>query len=165
MLGKTVSCLQSSDPHTRLHRKEHWAWNISLSRWKGTTKPVLDLSPRVDIFPCFRCDVPSSVLLRCVRHTAPGQAHCYLCHLQGGDRVHLMQHKISACRPRPCTNCHEEPAGHGRADAHYGSSFCQVSSLCEESIVSPIACLCCVFPGTSDTRMQGAEMLRLLSRW
>lgn len=74
-----------------------------------------------------------------LRHTAPGQLHCYICPLWGGDRILLLQHKRNMCR---LIALHWLP---GTAhwllgiDAHYRSKLCLFSVWVLDCVVFSLA--------------------------
>lgn len=96
----------------RLHKTTPWGWNTS--SW--AIKSLLSLSWLIAfcgyIFPGFRLNVCSFVLLKYVTHVAPGQPHRYICPPWGGDEV-LSVTQRCLCMPMALAGCREGASDHG----------------------------------------------------
>lgn len=63
-------------------------WACKASDQEPESSPLLlNSSPCAEGPSSFQTRVSAPVLLKLVHHMAPGQFHCHLCALQGGDRV------------------------------------------------------------------------------
>lgn len=105
------------------------------------------------IIPCFRLSVGSFVLLKCVHHMTPGQPHCSICALWGGDRILLLQHKRGVCRSVFLHQLQEGPAGPG-VQCWLGKLTLLCSLHVSRALFYPgLGCL--AFLGDSDADMHG----------
>ena len=85
-----------------------------------------------NIFPYFGLNVCSFVLSKCVCHMAPGQPHCCICPLQGGDGVlgSVAAPEGFCVGQLPCVGGWYVLTGHGGLTST-PELCCSVSSLCE----------------------------------
>lgn len=92
VLGKTVLCMQSFDPH--LATKE-WALNRNTSLPRHSIlSGCAGLSTICEsIFPCFRLNLCSFAQLKHVHHMVPGQPCCYMFPFGEGTGSFILLHK------------------------------------------------------------------------
>lgn len=167
LLGKAGLTLSLSAP-TQLRKGGPWAWSTSSPRDKGPTQPLHSLCQvhhlvweYLSLFQGQR--VLFCLCLKYVQNTAPVQPHCYICPLRKWDRVpSTAVWEGCAVANFPASPTGRETSWWWGTDTHSWSWSYSLSSLCEFSIVASSAWQHCVFLGNSDTKMQWAEVFRVL---
>lgn len=112
LLGKAVMRTQSSDPYRPPHGCFRTGLGLGTPPYQGMRSPHGMCSayrPVQEYHSVFQINVNSFVLLKHVPTRAPGQPHCYICSLKGGDWV-LYSGAQDGCIEAKCPTL-DEPTG------------------------------------------------------
>lgn len=100
---------QSSDLHTAASEQGLGLGHLLTKGWGVLTACARLIALCRNTILCFRFNVNSFVLLKHVPTRAPGQLHCYICSLKGGDWV-LYSGAQDGCIEAKCPTL-DEPTG------------------------------------------------------